>query len=172
MKYVSSLLILCRSSSGVYVLYSYNPGASLSFQSALLKKVLARLGATIGSAGATTLSLTTEEFVVVELERRVFCSTCMSFVRKEVGESELSGMVSGATVAAEKVAWLEGRRVRKWWIGWVDMVVAGMVVAKGCLSVGMRRFSVPGLGLRLVDPGYLTLRGSSRSKLYVVWRVH
>lgn len=127
--------------------------ASLSFQSALLKKVLARLGATIGSAGATTLSLTTEEFVVVELERRVFCSTCMSFVRKEVGESELSGIVSGATVAAEKVAWLEGRRVRKWWIGWVDMVVAGMVVAKGCLSVGMRRFSVPGLGLRLRRSG-------------------
>lgn len=97
-----------------------------SFQSELLKKVLARLGATMGSAGATTLSLLrAEEVVVVELERRVFCSTRMSFVRKEVGDSELSGMVSGATVAAEKVAWLEGRRVRKWWIGWVDISAAG-----------------------------------------------
>lgn len=37
-------------------------------------------------------------------------------------------MVSGATVAAEKVAWLEGSRVRKWWACWLDMAIVGMAV--------------------------------------------
>ena len=61
--------------------------------------------------------LTAEDVVAEELERRVFWVTSMSFVRKEAEESELSGIVSGATIAAEKVAWLEGRRVRKWLTG-------------------------------------------------------
>jgi hypothetical protein len=82
------------------VYYSYiHPLPRPHFQSELLRNVLVRFGATMGSVA---LSLTADELVVVELERRVFCWTWMSLVREE---SELSGMVSGATVAAEKVAW-------------------------------------------------------------------
>jgi hypothetical protein len=78
---------------------------------------------------ATTGSAAVEEaVVVVELERRVFCWTLMSLVRKAVTPSESpsgnpSGIVSGATFAAEKVAWFEGRRVRKWCVGWMDILV-------------------------------------------------
>jgi hypothetical protein len=90
------------------MLYLYNPEAPptpswSSFQPELLRKVLARLGAAIGPAGAAALSLAVEKLVVVELERRFFWSTCMSFVRNEVGESEPSAVVS--TALAEKVAW-------------------------------------------------------------------
>jgi hypothetical protein len=114
----------------------------------LLRKVLARLGAAIGpagAAGAAALSLAVEKLVVVELERRFFWSTCMSFVRKEVGESEPSGVVSIAV--AEKVAWLEGRRVRKRWSGCADILRGGCGGCKGYLSVGM------GIWLRLVRFG-------------------
>jgi hypothetical protein len=77
----------------------------------LLKNVLMRFTATIGSAGPTTLSLAMEEVVVEELERRVFCITSMSLVAAET--SELLEIVSGATVEGDQDACWEGRRVRK-----------------------------------------------------------
>jgi hypothetical protein len=86
----------------------------------LLKNVLVRFTATIGSSGVTTLSLAVESVVAVELERRVFCMTSMSLTARET--SELSGIVSGATEEADQVACWEGRRGRKWWVGWVDIV--------------------------------------------------
>lgn len=91
----------------------------------LLKNVLVRFTATIGSAGMTALSLVAEEEVVEELERRVFCRTSMSLAAAEV--SKLSGIVSGATVEADQVACSEGRRGRKRWVGWVDIVGWGGV---------------------------------------------
>ena len=36
--------------------------------------------------------------------------------------SKLSGIVSGATVEADQVACSQGRRGRKRWVGWVDIV--------------------------------------------------
>jgi hypothetical protein len=97
----------------------------------LLKNVLVRFTATIGSPGMTALSLVAEEEVVaVELERRVFGRTSMSLAAAEA--SRLSGIVSGATVEADQVACSEGRRGRKRWVGWVD------IVGLGCLDlVGM-----------------------------------
>jgi hypothetical protein len=87
----------------------------------LLKNVLVRFTATIASAGMTALSLVAEEEVVVEeLERRVFCRTWMSSAAAEA--SKLSGIVSGATVEADQVACSQGRRGRKRWVGWVDIV--------------------------------------------------
>jgi hypothetical protein len=91
----------------------------------LLKNVLVRFTATIDSAGMTALSLVAEEEVVEELERRVFCRTSMSLAAAEV--SKLSGIVSGATVEADQVACSEGRRGRKRWVGWVDIVGLGGV---------------------------------------------
>ena len=88
----------------------------------MLKNVLVRFTATIGSAGTTTLSLIAEE-VVEELERRVFCRTSMSSTAAET--SKLSGIVSGATVEADQVACSEGRRGRKRWVGWVDICGLG-----------------------------------------------
>jgi len=109
--------------------YSYVPS-----DLQLLRKVLVRLAATRGSAGSAGV----EEAVAEELERRVFWETSISLERKEVGEerSELSGMVSGATVDAEKVAWFEGSRVRKWLVGWLDIVM-----------VALWRWALVGLGL-------------------------
>jgi hypothetical protein len=89
----------------------------------LLKNVLVRFTATIASAGMTALSLVAEEeevVVVEELERRVFCRTWMSSAAAEA--SKLSGIVSGATVEADQVACSQGRRGRKRWVGWVDIV--------------------------------------------------
>jgi hypothetical protein len=68
----------------------------------LLKNVLVRFTATVGSSGVTTLSLAVEAVVVEELERRVFCMISMSLTAVET--SELSGIVSGATVEADQVA--------------------------------------------------------------------
>jgi hypothetical protein len=102
----------------------------------LLKNVLVRFAATIGSAGATALSLAVEAVVVVELERRVFCMISMLLAAAEV--SELSGIVSGATVEADQVACWEGRRVRKWWVGWVDIVGwGGWTGWDGCQVTGL-----------------------------------
>ena|SRR2546423_2230787 len=75
-------------------------------QASLLKNVFVRFALTMGSIAAAALLLTAEDVVAEELDRRIFWVTLTSFVR-EVGEqgSELSGMASGATVDAEKVAW-------------------------------------------------------------------
>jgi hypothetical protein len=116
--------------------YSYKLGQLVRVQ--LLRKVLVRFAATMGSAAPTAFpSVVAEEAVVRELERRVFGWTWMSLVRKDVGESVVSGIVSGATVAAEKVAWLEGRRVRKWWVGWVAIAIGWVWVGSGGMSGGM-----------------------------------
>ena len=85
--------------------------------------MLVRFTAMIVSAGVTALSLAVEAVVVVELERRVFCMTSMSLAAAET--SELSGIVSGATVEADQVACWEGRRMRKRWVGCVDIVGGG-----------------------------------------------
>jgi hypothetical protein len=94
----------------------------------LLKNVLVRFTATIGSAGITTLSPVAEEVVVEELERRVFCRTSMSLAAAEASKLSrvVSGIVSGATVEADQVACSQGRRGRKRWVGWVDIVDWGV----------------------------------------------
>ena len=108
-------------------MYTLTAATAVAPQASLLKNVLVRFTATTGSAGAAAvLLLTAEEVVVEELERRVFCVISMSFARMAAAES--SGMVSGATVEAEKVAWFEGRRARKWLTGCVDIVVGDWVV--------------------------------------------
>jgi len=99
---------------GLSCLFRTNTTES-SAHASLLRNVCFRFGSSTGAtpSAVTALSLTDEEDVPEELERRVLCLTSTGVAPAKMSlRVESSGMVSGATVEAEKVAWLEGRRVR------------------------------------------------------------
>ncbi len=84
-----------------------NTAVRTQLYASLLKKVCFVLGSSTGAtpSAVTALLLVEESVVAEELERRVLClsSTGVAPARMSV-TAESSGMVSGATVEAEKVA--------------------------------------------------------------------